>query len=815
MYRLGISIICTCLQIIGFSQHQLDLRILDLEQKPFQNVSARIVQLNIELKTDDKGFCSFQNLPAGTYALAIDYLYDIEYRTLVIPAKDSILEIHLERRISYDEVLIKSYQLDVAEYPNAYKLNTKALGDFYLDKDIPYVLMGAPGVMVSSDAGHGIGYTGIRFRGLDPSHIQVTLNGIPFTDAESSLSYFVDIPDILNAAENISLIRGNVPGRPGTPSFGGALDIQTNQIKFTSGANLELQYGSFNTVKYRAHAHTGLIENKFHFELGLSAQNSDGYIDRSSSRLKSLFFSGGILKKKSAFRINYIHGSENTDQAWFGLPYQFSKVDSLRKYNAAGQEKTDSPYPNEIDDYLQDHIQMFYQLQFHREWIWSNTFNYTQGRGFYENYKAQVPLNQYAVHAFGTEYADLIRQKWLDNDFYFYKTDLLIKPSNMLEIRPEFSTSFYKGRHFGKVKDVIVDSFQLIRPNYYKNQGKKSDVSSGVKILLKPKSHWEFNFDIIYRYVTHEINGTREFATDVRQKIKHQYLSPKIFISHRPVKKFSFFYSFGYMQREPFREDILAGDASEAVEKLMDIEAGCHSRLHESLELSLNAYYMYYPSMRGLSGVLSDVGEPLFVNLEKVQNYGLEFSGTWKAGSGFALSHSSTYANSNIPEWRESYLKYSADWSESSLISSIHRNSRLAYQPAVSSWTEIRKKIDLIDSGSSALTFYCQHYYLSDFYLTNNSENSSKMMAYHLFNFGLKLEYKGFKHTQIEFWADVYNLLDENFFSHGWISRLGYEGELDLNSSPYLGKEGDQVYYYKGLYPQALRHFRCGLKLKF
>ncbi|MBK9108226.1 MAG: TonB-dependent receptor plug domain-containing protein [Saprospiraceae bacterium] len=608
------------------SQGKLILQIDDMDNAPFQNIEVEIVQLQLKVFTDLKGQCIFPIIPKGVYAVAIDYLYGIEYRTLYMPMSDTSIHVQLERRVAFDEILIRSYQMGITAFPNASDLGGEILQELHKSKDIPYVLAGSPGVLVSSDAGNGVGYTGIRFRGLDPSHIQLTINGIPFTDAESSLSYFVDIPDILSNSERISLIRGNVPNRPGTPSFGGAMDIQTNHLRFTPGARAELQYGSFNTFKFSAGAHSGLLENKYYFEVGLSQMKSDGYIERSASKLNSFYFAAGIVNKKNSFRLNYIHGSEKTGQAWFGLPVQYEFVDSLRRFNAAGMERQTGPYDNEIDDYKQDHLQFFYQQQCADFLTWSNTLNYTHGNGFYENYKAEVDLLPYEINAYGIQKADIIRQKWLSNHYLFLRSELLINPSKSFEFRPEISLSSYDGNHFGRVKDVILDSFEKIKNFYYQNEGTKLDGSLGFKLLWKPGSNWDVNVDILYRQVKHEIIGIKEFNLPLQYELHFKSFTPKLFVSKYFSENGSLFSSIGYMQREPFREDIVVGDLNNTSEELIDFELGMHLNGKKNIKASLNAYYMYYPSLRGLSGELSDVGEPLFINLRKVSNWGLEWT---------------------------------------------------------------------------------------------------------------------------------------------------------------------------------------------
>lgn len=254
---------------------------IDENGQAYQHVKLSIVQLGLEHWTDQNGKYEFNNLPNGVYALAVDYFYDIQYFTLPISTKDSVFDITLVRRIEFNELLIKTYQFNPSNYSSVSKLDEEWIKNNRQEKDLPFLLTRVSGIVNQSDAGNGVGYTALRMRGMDPSHIQITLNGIPFNDSESSLSYFVDIPDIISHTNEITVLKGNVPNRPGSASFGGAVDINTNKLSFDPYLVFQTQFGSFNTFKYSLLANSGLLENKYNLKFGLSRQKSDGYIDRS------------------------------------------------------------------------------------------------------------------------------------------------------------------------------------------------------------------------------------------------------------------------------------------------------------------------------------------------------------------------------------------------------------------------------------------------------------------------------------------------------------------------------------------------------
>ncbi len=87
-------------------------------------------------------------------------------------------------------------------------------------KDIPFLMEGVPSLISTSDAGTGIGYTGIRLRGSDASRINVTINGIPINDSESQLLYWVNMPDLASSVDNIQVQRGVGASTNGAGAFG-------------------------------------------------------------------------------------------------------------------------------------------------------------------------------------------------------------------------------------------------------------------------------------------------------------------------------------------------------------------------------------------------------------------------------------------------------------------------------------------------------------------------------------------------------------------------------------------------------------------
>ena len=793
------------------AQHELRGYIKDNEGLPFQYIIVLIEQTSQSAITDESGYYIIKDIAPGTYALSVDYLYDKQYFTVTIPADNSNFDIRLTRRIEFNEILVKGYQMDVSKYSNASQLNAEALESLEEEKDLPYVLKKISGVVVQSDAGNGIGYSGIRLRGLDPSHVQVNINGIPFNDSESSLSYFVDIPDIISHTEEITVFKGNVPNRAGTPSFGGAIDINTNKLVFEPFFKIKTQFGSFNSSKYSILANSGLLDNKYNVEFGLSRQKSDGYLDRSDSDLKSFRISGAIIKKKYSLRLNYMHGSERTGQAWNGLPVQYENIDSLRRYNSAGTEKPGDPYEDEKDNYKQDHIQLFYQNQLTNKIILNTSFNYTRGSGYFENYKSSQNLSAYYIESADTLIADLVRRQWLENDFVFANVGLHITVNDKLTLTPGISFSRYDGDHFGNVAWVNLSNYTYTKNRYYENNGIKNEISVNLKSSYKSSEKFNINLDLQFRNIGNKIEG--ELSNHNLRHINKSYklFNPKVFAEYVLNKNLHFYSSFGFMEREPFREELIAEVSALRPEELFDIEVGLKYN-----NFKVNGYWMHYNRQLALSGKLNDVGEALRINLDKSYRIGIEFEGECKITDWFSIWNASNFSVNKISKIIEAIPIYNSNYELTGYDERLHNNSTISFSPSQVIHSGIHLRLKQESKKYPKIFMGFNHYYVSDFYLDNYSSESALIHSYQNIEYSLNIEKSIRKIGSIKVWLTIYNVLDEKYSSHGWISKFKSTENVDTTLDPYLGFNSKGVFnYYKGIFPQALRHFNIGISLNF
>ena len=409
-------------------------------------------------------------------------------------------------------------------------LTKKQIEKLNLGLDLPFILNQTPSVVVSSDAGNGIGYTGIRIRGSDASRVNVTLNGVPFNDAESQGTFFVDLPDFSSSVGSIQVQRGVGTSSNGAGAFGASINISTNEVNLTPYAEFNNSYGSFNTWKNTLKVGSGLVSDHFTVDLRLSRISSDGYIDRASSDLRSYYFSTAYLGKRNSLRFNMFSGKEKTYQAWYGVSE--ADLETNRTVNYAGMERPGEPYDNETDNYKQDHYQLFYNQDLTSRLKFNVGLFYIKGKGYYEQYKADESYADYGLSepVYGPDTitnTDLVRQLWLNNDFYGNIFSLQYK-RNTSQFTLGGGWNSYEGNHYG---DVIWAEKGLAMPGrWYDLAATKKDLTIYFKQQSKIGSLVSVFYDLQFRKVNYDLFGFRDNPGLVI-KNNYSFFNPKAGLS--------------------------------------------------------------------------------------------------------------------------------------------------------------------------------------------------------------------------------------------------------------------------------------------
>lgn len=660
-----------------------------------------------------------------------------------------------------------------------------------LGQDIPFLLNQTPSVVINSDAGNGVGYTGIRIRGTDATRVNVTLNGIPYNDAESQGTFFVDLPDFASSVNSIQIQRGVGTSSNGTGAFGATVSLSTNEVNLNPYAELNNSYGSFDTWKNTIKAGTGLINDHFTIDARLSRVTSDGYIDRAKSDLQSFYLSGAYLNKKSSLRFNIFSGKEKTYQAWNGVPEYLLKTE--RTYNSGGTEKPGDPYNNETDNYWQTHYQLFFNTQCNANWNFNTALFLTRGNGYYENYKAGESFSDYGlpdpiINGNPVTETDLVRQKWLDNYFYGQIFSAQYKRNNN-EITIGGGWTVYDGNHHGNIpwaQTGIEKDYQ-----YYNLDALKSDINIYAKWLYGFSNYWNFFADIQYRHVQHKMEGFVNNPTLVIDR-KFDFINPKAGITYTK-NGWQAYFSYALANKEPNRDDFEASLSNQPQkETLHDFEAGIEKRTSKFFA-GATLYYMLYKDQLVLTGMINDVGAYTRVNVPNSYRTGIELEGSYLFSNWMNASANLSFSRNKIGSFTEFLDEYDVDWNWTGQQEVIHKNTDIAFAPAVTGNLAINflpvKNIEL-----SLLNKYVSKQYL------DNTENESRKLnefytldARAIFTISNKL----FKEWKII--GQVNNVFDKKYEPNGYTYAYVYDG----------GVIGDNYYF-----PMAGTNFMIGLNIK-
>ncbi len=594
-------------------------------------------------------------------------------------------------------------------------LNKAALEKVNYGQDLPFLLQNTPSVVVNSDAGTGVGYTGIRIRGTDGTRINVTLNGIPYNDAESMITYFVDLPDFSSSLNSVQIQRGVGTSTNGAGAFGATINLATNDYHPEKYLSFQSSAGSFNTFKNTLQLGTGLIKGHFTIDGRVSNISSDGYMDRAKSNLKSFYLSTTYWGDQSSLRLNIFSGWEKTYQAWYGVPEEL--LATQRTYNPAGMEKLDAPYNNQTDNYQQTHYQLFYNKTINSKMQWNTAVFLTRGKGFYEEYKGGAVLSDY-IETAPANTLDLVRRKWLDNNFYGQIASLVYEEGkNKYTLGGAWNT--YDGLHYGRLPYL---SNLGISPNfnYYFNNAIKKDVNTYIKWNHQFTEAFSSFVDVQYRNVVHNMYGF-DHNPDLLVKRNFDFLNPKVGLFYK-TKHTNYFASIAMAHKEPNRDDFEAATIEQPKQEVLtDLEIGFKNK-QTNFEWGANVYLMSYKDQLVLTGKINDVGAYTRTNVPKSSRIGIELEGNWKINYFLTSSGNITFSQNKI----DAFTEYIDDYDKGGQLAIVHKNTAITLSPNLTAYHSLQVKL----SNQWNVNFTSK--YVSKQYLDNTQNESRTLKAYFL-----------------------------------------------------------------------------------
>jgi iron complex outermembrane receptor protein len=658
-----------------------------------------------------------------------------------------------------------------------------------LGPDLPFLLNQTPSVVVQSDAGNGIGYTGIRIRGTDATRINVTINGIAYNDAESMGTFLVNLPDFASSVSSIQIQRGVGSSSNGPSAFGASINLSTHELNEKAYFSTSNSAGSFGTLKNTIQFGSGLLKKHFTIDARVSNIKSDGYIDRAFSDLRSYYVSGAYIKGKTSLRFTTFSGKEKTYQAWYGV--SASDLKNNRTFNPAGTEKSGEPYSNQTDNYTQTHYQLFFNHQVAKNLDLQVSSYYTKGAGYYEEYKADQSLSNYKIPTI-TIYppiniqSDLIRRRWLKNDFYGQNLSLQYK-KNDEEISMGGGWSTYTGRHFGRV--IWLAAAPIAAPfTYYNLPALKKEAN----VYAKWQHSWASNFtsylDLQYRNVRHQMDG---FQNNPTLKINRRFgfFNPKIGYQFNK-NGWQHYASFSIGQKEPNREDFEAGTTTQPKkEQLQDLEIGLEKRNKKS-NFGATFYYMHYTDQLVLTGKINDVGAYTRMNVPNSYRLGIELMNTTILTSTLQLSSNVTFSRNKIKSFTEFIDNYDTGGQDAITTN----NTDIAFSPNFIAAATIAYK------PVKQCTIELHTKWVGKQYLDNTSLQERSLDAFA--NQDISASYEFAKKTSRSFLltARINNISNQQYIPNGYSYAYVYGGETITAN---------------GYYPMATINYLIGITIKF
>ncbi len=795
------------------AQYTLQGWVMTTGGEPLAGASVVLAGTYYGMPANGEGAFAFRHLKPGDYVLEVSFIGFERYRAdLTIEGNREVSVVMVPAAVLTGEVMVQATRAG-EKTPVAYSnLSGEVLQDRNMGQDLPFLLSQTPSLVATSDAGTGIGYTTFRVRGTDMNRMNITVNGIPLNDAESHSTYFVDQPDLASSADRIQIQRGAGTSTNGGAAFGATINLQTLDVKKDPYARYAASAGSFRTWKNTFSAGTGLVKGRFSADARLSSIRSDGFIDRAFSNLRSWYLSAGSYSATTVLRLVAFSGQEETYQAWNGVPSVRLRNDvpGMQRYLEHGLYSPEETkhlltsgsrtfnlytYPNQVDNYLQSNYQLHFFHRFNQALNLHTALHYTLGKGYYEQYRARQKFSNYGlpepeINGSTLSRADLVRRKWLDNDF-----GGLVFAFSYRRGHTDFSwgggLNHYIGNHFGRI--IWGSCLGTLSPDYewYRNRGKKTDLNSYAKISYQATPSLNLYGDLQYRHIDYRIDGGDDDLRELAVDRQYGFFNPKAGLFWQAGSAHALYLSFARTHREPNRDnftDTPPGGSLPLPERLNDLEAGWTFR-SATFTAAINLYGMFYDHQLVLTGQINDVGAPVMTNVESSYRAGAELSWGFRPLPALRWDGNATFSRNRI----RGFTEFVDDWDQGGQQSFTLGTTNLSFSPALLansqlSWNPGRYSLKLLSQ------------YTGKQYIDNSRSADRILDAWFVNHLQAEYTLTIARTAVINFYLQVNNLLDEDYESNAWV---------------YSYLLGGTRYKMDGYFPQAGRNFMAGITLSF
>ncbi len=791
--------------LFSFAQYSLSGTIRSADDgQALPGAHITIIEKNWSTVSDANGDFSFVRLEQGNYTIRVSFL-GFETTTRNIPlTHDQQFEVVLETASYLSEEVIVSASRATHNSPLTYsQVDQDYIRKKNTGADLPYLLTSTPSVVVTSDAGAGIGYTGIRIRGTDLTRINVTMNGIPVNDPESHGVFFVNMPDLASSIDNMQIQRGIGSSVNGAAAFGASINIKTDPPRKQAFAEISSGAGSFNTFRNTLQFGTGQTQKGFSLEGRLSKISSDGYIDRGWSDLKSYYMAASWQSSSSLIKLITTSGLEKTYQSWYGIPKD--SLASNRRYNPSG-EMYDAEgmltgyYDNQTDNYQQDYYQLHLAHRFNRTIFATASGFLTKGRGYYESWRNSDRLSNYGLPPveMGDQTitrSDLIRQKWLDNNFYGFNAAIHYELIHT-NVVVGGGWNRYEGDHFGHVVWARYPSTSTPDWKYYDNTGTKTDYNLFVRASRQLAYRLNLYLDLQYRRLDYAIRGIHDDLRDITQEHNFSFFNPKAGLHYSISQKHSIYAALGASNREPNRSVYRDADQGQEInsEQLIDLELGY--RFHQQQWLiEANLYNMDYKNQLVLTGEINQTGAAIMTNVPKSYRRGIEINAQYQAGNKLSINGNMSLSSNKIID----FVEYVDNWNywdnpDEEPYQYIYNlgDTDISFSPNIVAGGQL----SYAPFGGALINLTTNH--VGRQYLDNTSNKERSIDPYTVSNLMLAYDIPAKWFENMSLTLHLNNIFNQQYEANGWVYRYIYNGE------PYV---------MDGYFPQAGFHWMAGLRL--
>ena len=799
---------------LASSQYWVKGKVTNNAGNPLHGAVVRVGEISVT--TSESGVYHAEPFAAGTARVQVSFVGYETFTSNITITGNMVIDVNLdEKAVLGPEVTILAIRARSTDPVAFSELTYEDIEKKNFGQDIPYLLSLTPSMVVTSDAGTGIGYTGLRLRGTDITRVNVTVNGIPLNDSESQGVFWVNMPDFATSVDRVQIQRGVGTSTNGAASFGGSINFSTIAAPGDKAhVVIDNGFGSFNTMRNSVQLYTGLLPNRFAFNARLSNITSDGFIDRAFADLKSFYFSAGYFGNASSLRFITFSGKEQTYQAWYGVPLVklhndragmekliamdgWSEAEANNLFNSNQRTFNRYLYDNQTDNYQQDHFQLHYSYQPTSKLLVNSALHYTRGKGFYESFKYNqsfasynFPFSTLNINGEDIDNTDLIAQKWLDNHFYGITFSAAYQHENM-HVVIGGAANQYDGDHFGNVTWTAVNAGLPANFQWYFNQGTKRDLNYFAKITSELLPSTSIYLDLQGRHVYYSINGLHDDQRDLTRSTRYDFFNPKFGINYEFEAGKRLYASVAVAHREPSRSDFRDADLNMVPrpERLVNYEAG-FDWITSNWGLQANLFYMGYRDQLVLTGRINDVGAYIMNNVPESYRAGIELSGRVRVTPNLSWSGNIAISRNMI----KNFTEYVDNWDTGLQESFFLGDTDIAFSPRVVASSSIEA------NPLANLSVILNSRHVGRQYIDNTS-NQSRMLDSYLVNdlvTRYRINLKG--NTAIELALQVNNLLDASYISNAWVY------------SYISGQTRDVI---DGYFPQAGRHLMAQVRLKF